>query len=106
AAVVAVVAIIGAVLLLISDRRTADAESSYSTLRGGFETVVGPVSNVLAAPVHWFGDASSFIGGYFFAVSENRRLKAEIADLRSWRDEAIALKNVNGRYEAMLGLRS
>lgn len=106
AAVVAVVAIIGAVLLLISDRRTVDAESSYGALRGGFETVVGPVSNVLAAPVHWFGDASSFIGGYFFAVSENRRLKAEIADLRSWRDEAIALKNVNGRYEAMLGLRS
>ena len=106
AAVVAVVAIIGAVLLLISDRRTVDAESSYGALRGGFETVVGPVSNVLAAPVHWFGDAGSFIGGYFFAVSENRRLKAEVADLRSWRDEAIALKNVNGRYEAMLGLRS
>ncbi len=106
AAVVAVVAIIGAVLLLISDRRTVDAESSYGALRGGFETVVAPVSSVLAAPVHWFGDVSSFIGGYFFAVSENRRLKAEIADLRSWRDEAIALKNVNGRYETMLGLRS
>lgn len=106
AAVVAVIAIIGAVLLLISDRRTAVSDSSYGALRGGFETVVAPVSSVLAAPVHWFGDAASYVGGYFFAVSENRRLKAEIAELKSWRDEAVALKNVNGRYEAMLGLRT
>lgn len=106
AAVVAVVAIIGAVLLLVSDRRTADADSSYGAVRGGFETVVAPVSSVLAAPVHWFGDASSFVGGYFFAISENRKLKAENAELKAWRDEAIALKNINGRYEAMLGLRS
>lgn len=106
AAVVAVIAIIGAVLLLISDRRTAVSDSSYGSLRGGFETVVAPVSSVLAAPVHWFGDAASYVGGYFFAVSENRRLKAEIAELKSWRDDAVALKNVNGRYEAMLGLRT
>ncbi|RZJ43447.1 MAG: rod shape-determining protein MreC, partial [Brevundimonas sp.] len=38
--------------------------------------------------------------------SENRRLKAELAELQPWRDQAIALKNVNARYEAMLGLRT
>lgn len=106
AAVVVVVAIIGAVLLLIGDRRTPESETSYGAVRGGFETVVAPAGGVLSAPVRWVGAVSDYIGGYFFAVSENRRLKAEIADLRAWRDEAIALKNVNSRYEAMMGLRT
>jgi rod shape-determining protein MreC len=63
------------------------------------------VGGVFAAPVRWFGQSPTIIGGYFFAVSENRRLKRELAELQPWRDQAIALKNVNARYEAMLGLR-
>lgn len=100
------VAIIVGVLLLLSDRRTDDGRGSHNTVRAGFETAAGPVSGILAAPVRWAGAASDHVRGYFFAVSENRRLRAELEDLAPWRDQAIALKNVNARYEAMLGIRT
>ncbi|MDP3802517.1 rod shape-determining protein MreC [Brevundimonas sp.] len=103
AALTVVLAAIGCVLLLISDARAQS--SPYQPVRSGVEAVAGPVGGVFAAPVRWFGHASDYVGGYFFAVSENRRLKRELADLQPWRDQAIALKNVNARYEAMLGIR-
>lgn len=103
AALTVVVAAIGCVLLLISDARAQT--SPYQPVRSGVEAVAGPVGGVFAAPVRWFGQASDHIGGYFFAVSENRRLKRELAELQPWRDQAIALKNVNARYESMLGIR-
>lgn len=105
AAVLVVVAIIGAALLLIIDRQPADAQTPLSSARGGVATVVGPVGGVLSAPVRWVGSVGDAIGGYFFAVSENRRLKAQIAELEGWKTDAIAMKNVNARYEALLGLR-
>jgi rod shape-determining protein MreC len=103
AAVAVVVAAIGCVLLLISDARAQT--SPYQPVRAGVEAVAGPVGGVFAAPVRWFGHASDYVGGYFLAVSENRRLRRELAELQPWRDQAIALKNVNARYEAMLGIR-
>ena len=103
AALAVVIAAVGCVLLLISDARAQN--SPYQPVRAGVESVSGPVGGVFAAPVRWFGHASDYIGGYFFAVSENRRLKRELAELQPWRDQAIALKNVNARYEAMLGIR-
>ena len=106
AAVVVVVAIIGAIVLLLGDRTTSEGGSTMGTARGGFEAAAGPVGGVFAAPVRWAGAARDYVGGYFFAIGENRRLKAEIAELRGWRDEAIAQKNINGRYEALLGLRT
>ncbi len=106
AAVVVVVAVIGAIVLLLGDRTTSEGGSTMGAARGGFEAAAGPVGGVFAAPVRWAGAARDYVGGYFFAIGENRRLKAEIAELRGWRDEAIAQKNVNGRYEALLGLRT
>lgn len=106
AAVVVVVAVIGAIVLLLGDRTTSEGGSTMGAARGGFEAAAGPVGGVFAAPVHWAGAARDYVGGYFFAIGENRRLKAEIAELRGWRDEAIAQKNINGRYEALLGLRT
>ena len=103
AAVTVVVAAIGCVLLLISDARAQT--SPYQPVRAGVEAVAGPVGGIFAAPVRWFGHASDYVGGYFFAVSENRRLRRELAELQPWRDQAIALKNVNARYETMLGIR-
>ena len=106
AAVVVVVAVIGAIVLLLGDRTTSEGGSTMGVARGGFEAAAGPVGGVFAAPVRWAGAARDYVGGYFFAIGENRRLKAEIAELRGWRDEAIAQKNINGRYEALLGLRT
>jgi len=106
AAVVVVVALVASVLLMLSDRRDERNALNYSPVRAGFDAGVGPVSGVFAAPVRWAGALSDGVRGYFFAVSENRRLKAELAELQPWRDQAIALKNVNARYESMLGLRT
>jgi rod shape-determining protein MreC len=103
AAVAVVACAVGAVLLLVSDQRGAG--STWQPARAGVETVAGPVGGVFAAPVRWFGHLADGVGGYFFAVSENRRLKRQLAELEPWRDQAIALKNINARYEAMLGIR-
>lgn len=106
AAVVVVVALIASVLLILADRRHDTAADAYGPVRAGFDAGAGPVNGVFAAPVRWAGAVSDYVGGYFFAVSENRRLKKELEELQPWRDQAIALKNVNARYEAMLGLRT
>jgi len=104
AAAVALIAVIAAVLLLIADRR-AEA-SPLAPVRAGAEATLGPVNGVFAYPVRWVGAVSDWIGGYFFAVSENRRLKREIAELQAVRDANIALANVNRRYETLLGVRT
>lgn len=98
-----VVLLIAAVVLLLGDRRAAD--SPAAGVRAAGDAVTGPVGGVLSAPVRWFGSASDHVRGYFNAVEENRRLRAQIEELQPWRDQAIALKNINARYEAMLGLR-
>lgn len=89
--------------LLISQRR-GDPEAQ-SAVRGASDQVSGGVGGVLAAPVRWVGAASDYVGDYFFAVSENRRLKAQVAELQAVADANIALQNINSRYEAMLGIR-
>ncbi len=106
AAVVVVVALVASLMLILSDHRKDGDPSTYNPVRAGFDAGAGPVSGVLAAPVRWAGALSDGVRGYFFAVSENRRLRRQVAELQPWRDQAIALKNVNARYEAMLGVRS
>jgi rod shape-determining protein MreC len=106
AAATVILAVVVSLFLIVSDRRDVRDHDNYTPVRAGFDAVLGPVSGVLAAPVRWAGALSDGVKGYFFAVSENRRLKAEVAELQPWRDQAIALKNVNARYEAMLGLRT
>ncbi len=106
AAVVVVVALIASILMIVGDRGTASGRGVESPVRAGFTTAAGPVGGVLSAPVRWTGAAGDHIGGYFFAVSENRRLKAENAELKQWRDQAIAMKTVNERYEALMGIRT
>ncbi|MBJ7447344.1 MAG: rod shape-determining protein MreC [Brevundimonas sp.] len=102
AAVALVVCAIGASLLLISD---AHGEATYRPVRSGVESTAGAVGGVLAAPVRWFGSLGDGISGYFFAVSENRRLKAEHVELLRLRDENTALRIENARYETLLAIR-
>ncbi|MNK67566.1 Cell shape-determining protein MreC [compost metagenome] len=106
AAVVVVVGIIGAGMLLLGDTRQTPNADGYAPARAGFETAAAPVGGALSAPVRWTGNAVDYVKGYFFAVAENRRLRAEIVELNAWRDEALALKNINGRYEQMLGVKT
>jgi rod shape-determining protein MreC len=101
-----VVAILAALVLLIADRREAVAVSGFANARNVVARGLAPAGEVIEAPVRWAGDGIDAIGGYFYAVSENHRLKARIRDLESWRDEAVALRNVNERYEALLKLKT
>lgn len=104
AAAVVVVGGIAAIVMLASGSRQTVGQASY--MRAGVENAAVPVGEVLSAPVRWTGDVIGYVSGYFFAVSENRRLREQVADLNDWRDEAIALKNVNARYEEMLGIHT
>ncbi|HEY0053286.1 MAG TPA: rod shape-determining protein MreC [Caulobacteraceae bacterium] len=106
AALALVGAIVLGVVMLIGDRKASTEEGKYGAMRGRFDQVAAPVGGVFAAPVRWVGQAADWVDDYFFAVGENRRMKTELQELRAWRDQAIALKNVNARYEAMLGLRT
>lgn len=102
---VAVVAVV-AVVLLLGDRRETLRAEGYGAARGAFDTVAAPANNVLAAPVRWFGAAADWVDDYFLAVSENRRLRKELAELEKVRDSYNALKDVNARYEALLNIRT
>jgi rod shape-determining protein MreC len=102
----AAVAILIALMLLLSERKATVAMSGHAAVRTAFDKVIEPVSGALEAPVRWTGDAIGYVEGYFFAVSENRKLRQEVRDLEGSRDAAIALKNVNDRYEALLKLKT
>ena len=106
AAVVVIVGLIVSIVMIIGDRGTASGQGETGPVRAGFVAAAGPAGGVFAAPVRWTGAIGDHIGGYFFAVSENRRLRAENSELRQWRDEAIAMKTVNERYEALMGIRT
>lgn len=100
------VAILVAVALLLAGRREAVAAATYAPLRNGVAVTTAPVGGALEAPVRWSGAVLDYVGSYFFAVSENRRLRRQVAELEGYRDAFIALKNVNDRYEALLKLKT
>ncbi len=101
-----VVAAVIAVAILLSDRRETLQASAYGASRAVSDMVEQPAGQVVAAPGRWSSQAATFLGGYFFAASENRRLRAEVQELRQWRDVSIALADTNARYKALLGFRT
>jgi rod shape-determining protein MreC len=105
AAVAVVVAGVIAVALLVSDRRENLQEEAYGAARKTVDTVAAPVSGAIAAPGRWTGQGLSWISVYLFTASENRKLRRELDEMRSWRDTAIGLKEQNDRYQALLGLK-
>jgi rod shape-determining protein MreC len=106
AAVAVVVAIIAGIALLMADRRETLQTEAYGVGRRMFDVADKPISGALSAPIGWVRAVRDDIAGYFFAVSENRRLKQQIVELRQWRDAAIALEDANSRYRAILGLKT
>jgi rod shape-determining protein MreC len=106
AAIALIVAAVVAIAFLVSDRRETFQAEAYGATRRASDTVLAPVGDALAAPSRWTGAGVDTVRGYFFAVSENRRLKAELKEMRQWRDVAIALRDTNDRYRTLLGLRT
>jgi rod shape-determining protein MreC len=106
ATVAVVIASIVALALLMNDRRGDISAGAYNVTREVGDKVAAPVGGVLSTPLRWIGDGVDAVRGYFFAVSENRRLKAELAEMRQWRDLAAALRDTNERYKSLLGLQT
>ncbi|MET0273891.1 MAG: rod shape-determining protein MreC [Phenylobacterium sp.] len=106
AAVALIVAAVAATAVLLSDRRETFQAEAYGATRTMSDRVLSPVGEVLSAPGRWTGSGVSTIKGYFFAVSENRRLRRELQEMRQWRDVAVALRDTNQRYQTLLGLKT
>jgi rod shape-determining protein MreC len=99
-----VVAILVAAFLLLHDRRDSLGPQAWGSARERFDAAAAPAGVVVSSPVRWIGGGFDFVNDYFFAVQENRKLKRELRELRRWRDVAIALKDVNERYETLMRL--
>ncbi len=107
AAVATLLAIVVALVLLLAGARGGRGGSdAFSPARDLLSRGLAPVESIVERPVELAGAVGSNVAGYFFAVSENRRLKRQIHDLEGWRDTAIALKDVNDRYESLLKLKT
>ncbi|MFZ5721591.1 MAG: rod shape-determining protein MreC, partial [Pseudomonadota bacterium] len=106
AGIVFLVVLIAAVAILLSDRREAFDTDDYGNPRTLSDKVMAPVGDVLSTPGRLTGQGVDGIRGYFFAVQENRRLRAELEAMRQWRDVAVALRDTNDRYRAILGLKT
>lgn len=106
AGVVLIVVLIAAVALLLGERREDFDTDQYGNPRTLSDKVMAPVGDALSTPGRLTGQGVEGIRGYFFAVSENRRLRAELDNMRQWRDVAIALRDTNERYRAVLGLKT
>ncbi len=104
--VAVVVAIVAAVALLLSDRRETLESGLVGVGRATADVAASPVGQAISAPGRWAGQAGQYVRDYFSAVSENRRLRAENAELRQWKATAVALEDTNSRYRALLGFRT
>ena len=104
--VAVVVAIVAAVALLLSDRREGLETGMVAVGRATADVAASPVGQAISAPGRWTGQATQYVKDYFFAVSENRRLRAENTELRQWKATATALQDTNSRYRALLGFRT
>ncbi|ATC24558.1 rod shape-determining protein MreC [Caulobacter vibrioides] len=106
AAVALIVAAVIGVAFLLADRRETLQEQAYGVTRQTVDTVARPVSGAIAAPGRWTGLGLDYVRSYFFTAHENRRLKVELAEMRQWRDRALALQDQNDRFKSLLGLRT
>lgn len=104
--VAVVVAAVAAVALMLSDRRETLQSGVIGVARAAADIAASPVGQVISAPGRWTGQATQYVKDYFGAVSENRRLRAENAELRQWKATAIALEDTNARYRALLGFKT
>ena len=106
AGVALIVALVAALVLLLSDRRETFQTEAYGASRKVGDAIAAPVTGVLATPGRWLSDGVDGVRSYFFAVSENRRLKEELREARQWQIAALALRDTNDRYKALLGLKT
>jgi rod shape-determining protein MreC len=106
AAAALVIAAIIAAALLFSHQRDPMKAGAYDAARKAVDVVAAPVGGAISAPVRWTGSAVDYVRGYFFAISENRRLRAELAQAQATRDRLEAMQVENARLRAVLSIRT
>ena len=106
AAAALVIAVIIAVALMLGERRETMKAGAYDTARHAVDAVAGPVGGTLTAPVRWTHSGLTFARGYFDAVSDNRRLRTELAQEQQLRDTLAAVQVENQRLRAVLDIRT
>lgn len=72
--------------------------------RSALDDALAPVQQVAAAPFAAIRQAGQALADHAAVYEENRRLKAENAELRRWYELALAMRDKMGRYEKLLAL--
>ena len=98
------IAVIIAAALLLGRSHDPMKAGAYDAARHAVDAVESPVGSALSAPVRWTGDGVDYVRGYFFAVSENRQLKAKLAQAHTTQDQLEAMQVENARLRAVLGI--
>jgi rod shape-determining protein MreC len=106
AAAALVIAVIIAAALLLSRQHDPMKVGAYDAARHAVDVVEAPVGGVLSAPVRWTHSGADYVRGYFFAVSENRRLRVQLVQARATQDQLEAMRVENARLRAVLGIRT
>lgn len=91
-------ALLGAILLALS----AINPPAYQTLRGGIREVTTPISSALDWVRRSVGNVPQAIGNYFFVMSENEQLRAEVKTTRPVLVQAQSINRENARLRALL----
>ncbi|NBB14863.1 rod shape-determining protein MreC [Caulobacter sp. SLTY] len=102
AAVALIVCVVIAVALILSDRRGTVESSVHQSTQQAVDTVAAPVGDVISTPGRWLSGAFDWLGSYWNAAGENRRLKTELMEARRVEDRATALALENARLRTML----
>jgi rod shape-determining protein MreC len=96
---------IASVLLLLSSLYSAEA-SVFRKARESVLDAASPILALFAGPIAFVQGVVGDISEYWNAIEQNRALRAEIADLRQWEDEAIALRRTIAQYERLGGFEA
>ena len=106
AAAALVIAIIIAAALLMSHQRDPMKAGAFDAAHHAVDAVAAPVGGALSAPVRWTHGALSYVRGYFFAVSDNRQLRAELRDDQTTHDKLAQAELEVARLKAVLGIKT
>ena len=92
-------------LLLLGDHR-ADLTSQAYGARAALDSGTSLPGRVLSVPAHVVGDSGNWLGDFWFAADENRRLKHKVAELSQFKDLYDQEHVRSLRYERLLKLRT
>ncbi|HYE44154.1 MAG TPA: rod shape-determining protein MreC [Caulobacter sp.] len=102
AGVALLVCMVIAIGLVLSDRRGTVESGAHQATQQAVDTVVAPVGDVISTPGRWLSGMFDWIGSYWDAAGENRRLKVQLQEARRVEDRAVALALENARLRTML----